>query len=156
MAAPPELSRHGTSPLACSLLRYTPPVGGGAGGAWAEGSGQASWMLPSQAAIWSGVLLVVLPPGSVRHRPDAWLTRLLPGPWLHTWVPVPVQVPRTTGVPGAIAPPEVSRHRPLIRMVPSGSMTQFCSASFWQVVSWKVVPAAEASHASSTHMAATP
>ena len=71
-------------------------------------------------------------------------------------MPVPLQVPSTTGVPGAVPPPWVSRHMPLIWMVPSGWTSQFCSASFWQVVSWTVVPGAELSPASSTHMAATP
>ena len=80
MAALPALSRHGTSPLCCSSVGYTEPVGGGAGAAGAAGSGQACSMLPAQVAICSGVLLVVLAPGSSRHRPEAWLTRLLPAP----------------------------------------------------------------------------
>src|SRR5262249_36287537 len=114
MAAPPALSRHGTSPLCCSRLGNTAPVGGGAGGAWADGSGQACWMLPSQAAIWSWVLLVVLAPGSFRHRFEAGWPSLPAAPLVHSCVRVEVQVPRTTCVPATVAPPAVSRHMPLI------------------------------------------
>jgi hypothetical protein len=46
MAAPPALSRHGTSPLCCSSVGYTEPAGGAAGAAGAVGSGQASEIPP--------------------------------------------------------------------------------------------------------------
>src|SRR5579871_1070011 len=118
---PAAASRHGTSPLCCSSVGYTEPVGGGAGACGAAGSGQACSMLPEQVAICSAVLLVVLAPGSSRHRPEPWLTTLLAVPWLQVWVPLPLQVPSTTGVPGVVPLPWVSRHRPLIVMVPPGS-----------------------------------
>src|SRR5215472_13520413 len=87
MAALPALSRHGTLPLCCSSVGYTEPTGGGAGDSGATGSGQACSMLPAQVAICSGVLLVVLAPGSSRQRPEPWLIKLLAAPWLQVWVP---------------------------------------------------------------------
>src|SRR5262252_1116431 len=108
------LNRQGTWVLCWISLGYTAPVGGGGGGAGAAGSGQLWWALPSQAEIWSWVPLLVLPPGSSRHRFAAWFTRMFPGPWVQTWVPEPPQVPRTAAVPGAVPPLAVSRHRPLI------------------------------------------
>src|ERR1700689_5744002 len=80
------------------------------------------------------------------------LTRVFPVPWAHRCVVVPdLHAFSTTSVLGLLLPDAVSRHRPLIWMVPPEPRTQFCSASFWQSEIPTGAPAVALSAASSTH-----
>ena len=77
-------------------------------------------------------------------------------PGVQTSVLAPSQAFTTIRAPVVVPPLSVSRHRPFIWIVPSGSTVQFCSAVFSQVDSCTGLPAAELSVASSMHIAATP
>src|ERR1700690_3976187 len=59
--------RQGPCELFWSWAEETGPVAGGAGGAWATGSGQVCSLLPSHGLTCSWVSLVMLAPGSSRQ-----------------------------------------------------------------------------------------
>src|SRR5579863_2196751 len=71
--------------------------------------------------------LAVFQRGSSRHFPDIGFTSV-PLAGCHCWLEAPVQVHRSTGVLLAVPPRWTSRHLPLIRIVPSFLMVQFCAS----------------------------
>src|SRR5436305_2046770 len=108
---------------------------------------------PLQSQISSWVPFVTLNPGSSRHRPDTGLTSI-PFTASHCWLPPPLQVHSSTRVPLAVPAPVMSMHEPLILMVPSVWMVQFCAAVPLQSHISILVPLAPELELSSTHLAA--
>ena len=66
---------------------------------------------PLQSQISSWVPLVVLNPGSSRHRPDTGFTSI-PFTGSHCWLAPPLQVQSSTSVPLAVPAPVMSMHEP--------------------------------------------
>src|SRR6516164_3794774 len=107
---------------------------------------------PLQSQISSWVPFVVLKPGSSRHRPDTGFTSI-PFTGSHCWLAPPLQVHSSTRVPLAVPAPVMSMHEPLMRIVPSVSMVQFCAAPPLQSHICTLVPLALEFPLSSTHLA---
>src|ERR1035437_4839130 len=75
------------------------------------------WAEPAQVSMSSRA--PVLPPGSVRHRPELGLTSSPLDWWVQPWAAVPLQGYQSTSVPLVVPALTTSRQPPSVRSVPS-------------------------------------
>src|SRR5215470_14730301 len=103
-----------------------------------------------QGEIFNCLPLVVLLPGSVRHRPDRGLTSSPPVWTCHRCPPPPLHVDRSAGVPLVVL--LTRRHLPWIRSVASFTTVQVCAAEPLHVQMTILVPFAVLLPLSSRHL----